>query len=92
MSLTPYARTSVFDYTAITRANGSGLRIIVSGLVAQRPRLGRIVWHYLQYILGLLQHIYHSILCIGALVAHRENSGRWIVSALDIGACSVGCG
>jgi hypothetical protein len=28
------------------------------------------------------KHIYHSIICIGALVAHRENSGYWIVDAL----------
>src|SRR5437016_3535022 len=27
------------------------------------------------------KHIYHSIICIGALVAHQEN-GRWIVDAL----------
>jgi predicted PolB exonuclease-like 3'-5' exonuclease len=34
------------------------------------------------------KHIYHSIICIGALVAHRENSGHWIVDAL--GAPPVG--
>jgi 3'-5' exonuclease len=28
------------------------------------------------------KHIYHSIICIGALVAHREDGGRWIVDAL----------
>jgi hypothetical protein len=33
------------------------------------------------------KHIYHSIICIGALVAHREN-GHWIVDAL--GAPHVG--
>jgi 3'-5' exonuclease len=33
------------------------------------------------------KHIYHSIICIGALVAHREN-GRWTVTAL--GAPHVG--
>jgi len=33
------------------------------------------------------KHIYHSIVCIGALVAHQEN-GRWIVDAL--GAPHVG--
>jgi predicted PolB exonuclease-like 3'-5' exonuclease len=27
------------------------------------------------------KHIYHSIVCIGALVAHRQD-GRWIVDAL----------
>src|SRR6478672_1412861 len=34
------------------------------------------------------KHIYHSIICIGALVAHREEDGRWIVDAL--GAPHVG--
>jgi 3'-5' exonuclease len=33
------------------------------------------------------KHIYHSIICIGALVAHQEN-GRWTVDAL--GAPHVG--
>src|SRR5262245_14342362 len=33
------------------------------------------------------KHIYHSIICIGALVAHREGS-RWAVDAL--GAPHVG--
>jgi hypothetical protein len=33
------------------------------------------------------KHIYHSIICIGALVAHREE-GRWTVTAL--GAPNVG--
>jgi len=34
------------------------------------------------------KHIYHSIICIGALVAHREDSSHWIVDAL--GAPHVG--
>jgi predicted PolB exonuclease-like 3'-5' exonuclease len=34
------------------------------------------------------KHIYHSIICIGALVAHREEAGHWIVDAL--GAPHVG--
>jgi predicted PolB exonuclease-like 3'-5' exonuclease len=34
------------------------------------------------------KHIYHSIICIGALVAHREESGHWTVDAL--GAPHVG--
>jgi predicted PolB exonuclease-like 3'-5' exonuclease len=28
------------------------------------------------------KHIYHSIICIGALVAHRQDGGRWVVDAL----------
>ena len=34
------------------------------------------------------KHIYHSIICIGALVARREEGGHWIVDAL--GAPHVG--
>ena len=34
------------------------------------------------------KHICHSIICIGALVAHREEGGHWIVDA--IGAPHVG--
>jgi predicted PolB exonuclease-like 3'-5' exonuclease len=34
------------------------------------------------------KHIYHSIICIGALVAHREEGGGWIVDAL--GAPHIG--
>jgi len=34
------------------------------------------------------KHIYHSIVCIGALVAHRENGGPWTIDAL--GAPNVG--
>jgi predicted PolB exonuclease-like 3'-5' exonuclease len=34
------------------------------------------------------KHIYHSIICIGALVAHRANDGRWTVAAL--GAPHIG--
>jgi predicted PolB exonuclease-like 3'-5' exonuclease len=34
------------------------------------------------------KHIYHSIICIGALVAHRDESGCWTVDAL--GAPHVG--
>jgi hypothetical protein len=28
------------------------------------------------------KHIYHSTVCIGALVAHRENGGPWTIDAL----------
>jgi predicted PolB exonuclease-like 3'-5' exonuclease len=34
------------------------------------------------------KHIYHAIICIGALVAHRGDGGHWIVDAL--GAPHVG--
>src|SRR6266478_7078479 len=33
------------------------------------------------------KHLYHSIICIGALIAHRDN-GQWVVDAL--GAPHVG--
>ncbi len=29
------------------------------------------------------KHIYHSIICIGALVAHQED-GRWVVDACSV--------
>jgi hypothetical protein len=29
------------------------------------------------------KHIYHSIICIGALVAHSEEGGQWIVMRLE---------
>ena len=28
------------------------------------------------------KHIYHSIICIGALVARREDGGHWVVDVL----------
>src|SRR5205807_7808018 len=34
------------------------------------------------------KHIYHSIVCVGALVAHRDGGGPWIIDAL--GAPHVG--
>src|SRR5437868_2090767 len=34
------------------------------------------------------KHIYHSIICIGALVAHRADDAQWVVDAL--GAPHVG--
>jgi 3'-5' exonuclease len=34
------------------------------------------------------KHIYHLVICIGALVAHRQEGGQWIVDAL--GAPHVG--
>ena len=34
------------------------------------------------------KHIYHSIVCIGALVAHRDSGGPWMIDAL--GAPHVG--
>ena len=42
------------------------------------------------------KHIYHSIICIGALIVHQENE-HWVVDALGVSACrgpmrSVTCG
>ncbi len=34
------------------------------------------------------KHIYHSIVCIGALVAHSEQ-GAWVVDALSRGSTSA---
>ena len=47
----------------------SSLRIIVTGLIAQHPRLGGVTWDYLQYLLGLAQ--------LGHEVYYLEDSGQW---------------
>jgi hypothetical protein len=44
------------------------LRIVVSGLIAQHPRLGGMTWHYLQYLLGLAR--------LGHDVYYFEDSGQ----------------
>jgi hypothetical protein len=46
----------------------SSLRIVVTGLIAQHPRLGGITWHYLQYVLGLAR--------LGHDVYYIEDSGE----------------
>jgi predicted PolB exonuclease-like 3'-5' exonuclease len=33
------------------------------------------------------KHIYHSVVCIGALVAHQQNGGSWVIDAF--GAPSI---
>jgi hypothetical protein len=53
------------------------LRIVVTGLITQHPRLGGITWHYLQYLLGLRE--------LGHDVYYLEDSGEWPYS-LDGGA------
>ena len=46
-----------------------GLRIIVTGLIAQHPTLGGVTWDYLQYVLGLAE--------LGCDVFYFEDSGEW---------------
>jgi len=48
---------------------GSSLRIVVTGLIAQHPRLGGVTWDYLQYPLGLSR--------LGHDVYYLEDSGEW---------------
>jgi len=55
----------------------SALRIVVTGLIAQHPRLGGITWHYLQYVLGLIR--------LGHEVHYFEDSGE-VPYNLDGGA------
>jgi hypothetical protein len=55
----------------------SSLRIVVTGLIAQHPRLGGITWHYLQYVLGLAR--------LGHDVYYLEDSGEFPYN-LDGGA------
>src|SRR5204862_4665058 len=50
-------------------ARRDGLRIIVTGLVAQHARLGGVAWDYLQYVLGLHR--------LGHDVFYLEDSGEW---------------
>lgn len=47
----------------------SSLRIIVTGLITQHPRLGGITWHHLQYLLGLTR--------LGHDVYYFEDSGEF---------------
>lgn len=47
----------------------SNLRIIVTGLIAQHPRLGGVTWDYLQYVIGL-DRLSHD-------VYYFEDSGQW---------------
>lgn len=46
----------------------SGLRIVVTGLIAQHPSLGGMTWHYLQYLVGLAR--------LGHEVYYFEDSGQ----------------
>lgn len=47
----------------------SSLRIIVTGLIAQHPRLGGVTWDYIQYVLGLAR--------LGHDVYYLEDTGEW---------------
>ena len=47
----------------------SSLRIVVTGLVAQHPRLGGVAWDYVQYPVGLAR--------LGHDVYYLEDSGEW---------------
>ncbi|HYQ86846.1 MAG TPA: hypothetical protein VES59_06350 [Bacteroidota bacterium] len=47
----------------------SSLRIIVTGLIGQHPRLGGVTWFHIQYMLGLAR--------LGHDVYYLEDSGEW---------------
>ena len=47
----------------------SSSRILVSGIIAQHPKLGGVTWDYIQYVIGLLQ--------LGHDVYYIEDSGEW---------------
>lgn len=47
----------------------SKLRIVVTGLIAQHPRLGGVAWDYVQYVVGLAR--------LGHDVYYLEDSGEW---------------
>ncbi len=51
----------------------SGLRIVVTGLIAQHPDLGGVAWDYVQYAAGLAR--------LGHDVYYFEDSGEWPYNA-----------
>lgn len=51
------------------RPSTTRLRIVVTGLIAQHPRLGGVAWDYVQYPAGLAQ--------LGHDVYYLEDSGEW---------------
>lgn len=59
----------------------SGLRIVVSGLIAQYP-LGGVTWDYIQYLIGLAR--------LGHDVYYLEDTGQWPYNPQDEGV-SKGC-
>jgi hypothetical protein len=62
-------------------ASVSGLRIIVSGLIAQYP-LGGVTWDYIQFIVGL-QRLGHD-------VYYLEDTGQWPYNPSE-GGVAKGC-
>lgn len=50
-------------------AASSRLRVVVTGLIAQHPRLGGVAWDYVQYPAGLAR--------LGHDVYYLEDSGEW---------------
>ena len=57
----------------------AGLRIVVSGLIAQYP-LGGVAWDYLQYIVGLAR--------LGHDVYYLEDTGQWPYNPVEGGLSS----
>src|SRR5215212_2137257 len=53
----------------------SGLRIIVTGLIAQHPALGGVAWDYLQYVIGLAR--------LGHDVYYHEDTWSWPYHPLE---------
>lgn len=51
------------------RPASSRLRVVVTGLIAQHPRLGGVAWDYVQYPAGLAR--------LGHDVYYLEDSGEW---------------
>lgn len=51
------------------RPSATRLRIVVTGLIAQHPRLGGVAWDYVQYPAGLAR--------LGHDVYYLEDSGEW---------------
>jgi hypothetical protein len=47
----------------------TSLKVIVTGLIGQHPKLGGMTWHYLNYVLGFAK--------LGHDVYYLEDSGQW---------------
>ena len=53
----------------MSRSSPTRLRVVVTGLIAQHPRLGGVAWDYVQYPAGLAR--------LGHDVYYLEDSGEW---------------
>lgn len=79
----PKGQCNEIDFTGNDRedAMSRGLRIVVTGLIAQYP-LGGVTWDYVQYVLGLAR--------MGHDVYYFEDTGQWPYNPIE-GGVAKGC-